>query len=378
MNLVAATKPQAGNAWLFDICRLSDAIAVSTSTHNIALFDRETLAERTMLTKAHEDTISALVACPNDVHAFYSASRDGTVKCWDPRTRGVATRTYRAPAGVLSLAHHGNLDKFALGTEFKSQDAVVAVHDPRSPQHALVTYPDCHGDDVTSLSWHPGGGQHLLLSGGGDGLINVLDTSVVDEDDAVLQVLNHGASIHLAQFVGKNEVLAFSHMESASLYRLSYNQESVPRDEVREYGDVRHALGMDYAISFDAGAPATLYVGKGPAGIDGGSGGGGNGAAGGGNEGHVSLIPFSVDEMAFRPEARVDMPCGTEVVRSVYMDHAPDALAGPLLYAASEDGILRVFSRHGPVEQQDREARKRERRESKSARKRDALRFEPY
>lgn len=352
MNCVATYSTQ-DDAWLFDICKLTDAIAVSTSKNDVVVLDCESLAVRQTLKKAHEDVITSLVTS-NDTNQLYTSSRDGTVKCWDSRTNK-SVRTYRATAGVLSLAYHATLDKIALGTELSGTDAVVSIYDVRSTT-PIRTYPDSHGEDVTSLSWHAT--NHLLLSGGGDGIVNVFDTSVIDEDDAVLQVFNHGSSLHLAQFVGKNEVLAFSHMETASLYKLSYNQEDVPRDEVKEFGDVRTKLGMDYAISFSAAEPATLFTGS--------------------SAGHISVIPFNVATMEFEPAQRIDVESGTEVIRSVYMDYAPNAPSGPILYAASEDGCLRVFSKAEVITKQDRIARKKERRESKSARKKDSLRFEPY
>lgn len=355
MNCIAATTPQSQNAWLFDIAKIpsENALAISTSTNNIVLFDCETLTPRQTLVKAHEDVITGLISSI-DANTIFSSSRDGLVKCWDARTDKSA-RSYRASAGILSIAHHSIHDKLAIGTELKSSDAVVSVYDSRSA-NAIVSYTDSHSEDITSLSWHPS--NNLLLSGGGDGIVNVIDTSVIDEDDAVLQVFNHGSSLHLAQFVGKNEVLALSHMETATLYKLSYSQEDVPRDEVKEYGDIRIPLAMDYAISFTSGAQPTLFTGS--------------------NAGHVSMIPWNTTTTDFDVSQRTDMACGTEVVRSVYLDSAPNSVAGPLLYAASEDGILRVFSKQSADIEDERITRKRERRESKSARKKDHLRFEPY
>lgn len=353
MNCIRSTKPQSDNAWLFDICKLYDAVAVSTSTNKIISYDCETLAVRQTISKAHDDVITGLVS-PSNTNTFFSCSRDGTAKCWDSRT-SKAVRTFRARAGVLSMAHHGTSDRLAVGTELKGSDAVVSVFDMKS-QEAVLNYVDSHAEDVTSLSWHPS--NDFLLSGGGDGIINLFDTAVVDEEDAVLQVFNHGSSLHIAQFVGKNEIIALSHMETASLYSLSYNHEDVSRDEVKEYGDVRSTLAMDYAISFVSSPQPILFTGS--------------------SSGHISVIPFDVSNMRFEPQNRLDMESGTEVIRSVYLDNSPDSPVGPILYATSEDGILRVFSKQTLVDDETRIARKRERRESKSARKKDALRFEPY
>lgn len=351
MNCVKSSTAQSDGAWLFDICKLSEALVVSTSTNNLIIYDPETLVPQNVITKAHDDIITGVIPS-KESSIFYSSSRDGTVKCWDPRTRK-AVRTHRATAGILSMSHHSIRDKLAIGTELKGTDAVVSVYDSRS-SNPLVSYTDSHAEDITSLSWHSS--NNLLLSGGGDGIINVFDTTIIDEDDAVLQVFNHGSSIHVAQFIDKNEVLAMSHMETASLYKLSYNQEDVPRDEIKEYGDLRPKLAIDYAISFDSGnaEQAMLFAGS--------------------NSGSLSLIPFSTTSMEFQPDLRLDMESGSEVIRSVYYDYATDSLSGPLLYAASEDGILRVFSKQSPDMDEVRIARKKERRESKSAKKR----FEPY
>ena len=352
MNCLAQSKAQPDNAWLFDLCKLTKSIAVSTSKNDVVLFDAERLTPLQTIVKAHDDVVTGLTA-NIDKSEFYSSSRDGTVKLWDPRT-SKSVKTVRASAGVLSIAHHTGLDRLAIGTELKGADAVVAVYDSRSTS-ALVTYTDSHAEDVTSLSWHPT--NNLLLSGGQDGIINVWDTTVVDEEEAVLQVFNHGSSLHLAKFVGKNEVFAISHMETASLYKLSYAQEDVPRDEIKEFGDLRGKLEMDYCVSFEAGVSPMLFTGS--------------------SDGTLSIIPFDDLAMDFDVTRKLNMECGSEIVRSVYLDEAPHSLEGPLLYAAGEDGILRVFSK-STVTDEARLARKKERRESKSAKRKEQLRFEPY
>lgn len=363
MNCLAQSAPLANGVWLFDLCKLSTKIAVSSSNNQVLLYDTERLSHVATFAKAHDDVITGLVAssAPNE---FYSSSRDGTVKLWDARSRKTA-RVLKAHAGVLSIAIHNSMDRIAIGTELKgpdaidagirSPDAIVSVYDSRSTA-PLVSYTDSHAEDVTALSWHPT--NNLLLSGGQDGLINVFDTTIVDEEEAVLQVFNHGSSLHLAQFVGKNEVFAISHMESASLYKLSYAQEEIPRDEIKEFGDLRPKLGMDYCVSFVAGAAPKMFTGS--------------------SNGKLSIVPFDTLDLDFDTSRKIEMDCGTEIVRSVYLDEAPHSVHGPLLYAAGEDGVLRVFSKSVLLDDETRLARKKERRESKSMRQKDRLRFEPY
>lgn len=345
----------AGNAWLFDIQELQDSLAISTSTNQIHLVDKETLATRNVLQRAHDDVITGLAASATRAELF-SASRDGVLRCWDPRTNK-PVRSYTAPTGILSLAHHRTLDRVAVGTEMKGNDCWVNVYDSRSTS-PLISYTESHSEDVTSLCWHPS--NNLLLSGGGDGIVNLFDTTISDEDDAVLQVLNHGASVHVAQFLGKNEVMCISHMETASLYRLSYAQENAPRDEVKEYGDLRSRLSTDYCISMDTGTNPRLYCAS--------------------NDGTFSTIPFDALSLDFRPADRLDATgCGTEVIRSVCRVSNALTHGAEVVYTASEDGILRAFgSASALMADEQKLQRRKERRESKLAERREKKRFEPY
>ena len=61
---------------------------------------------------------------------------------------------------------------------------------------------------TAKLRFHPGS-DNFLLSGSTDGLVNILDTRIADEDEVVIQAVNHG-SIHHAGFLSKegcNEVM---------------------------------------------------------------------------------------------------------------------------------------------------------------------------
>jgi WD40 repeat protein len=90
----------------------------------------------------------------------------------------------------------------------------------------VQSYTEFHSDDVTSLSFHPRNPHHLL-SGSVDGLYQVIDTRLGEDDDADISTGPVGASIHIAgwfyrqQDVAQGEresIFALTHMETLSLW----------------------------------------------------------------------------------------------------------------------------------------------------------------
>ena len=96
------------------------------------------------------------------------------------------------------------------------------------------------------LNFHPTNG-HILLSGSTDGIVNVCDTRIADEDDVVIQAFNHGASIHHAGFLNETEVFALSHDEKLALYDLSEDREA--GSATKNFGDIREAVSCQYVAN---------------------------------------------------------------------------------------------------------------------------------
>lgn len=102
----------------------------------------------------------------------------------------------------------------------------------------------------------------LLLSGSTDGIVSVTDTSVADEDEAVVQAFNHG-SVHRAGFLNATEVYAASHDEKFALYDTA--EHAATGAATLDLGDVRPALGCQYLAGVTAkldGLGAVLGVGS--------------------------------------------------------------------------------------------------------------------
>lgn len=120
----------------------------------------------------------------------------------------------------------------------------------RSPLKPFQSYVESHNDDVTELRFHPTL-PRCLLSGSTDGLVNIYDISIADEDDALVQVQNHGSSINHAAFLSDSEFFALSHDEMFSVYHLNNEQgdstdESSPAPIV--FGDLRPKLDCEYVV----------------------------------------------------------------------------------------------------------------------------------
>jgi WD repeat-containing protein 89 len=141
-----------------------------------------------------------------------------------------------------------------------------------------------NNDDITDLHFHPSRRNHLL-SGGIDGLVSIFDTNITDEDDSLLQVVNHGP-IHRAGFLSDEVIFALSHDEQLSIHAVTCDTEdatiasagppadtaSFSADDIPpvHFGDLRPILQCDYAIDvmqfgdkcFVAAGTHSRYVGS--------------------------------------------------------------------------------------------------------------------
>lgn len=133
----------------------------------------------------------------------------------------------------------------AVGTELQNHAASIHLWDVRSSSSpsSRAHYQEVHGDDITELAFHPSD-PAVLLSGSTDGLVNVYDTRVADEDDMTLQTLNHDASIRRAAFLTGTHVFALSHDERFALYDVAEDREN--GDALQAFGDLRPLLGCRY------------------------------------------------------------------------------------------------------------------------------------
>ncbi|KAF3913857.1 hypothetical protein ABW21_db0203043 [Orbilia brochopaga] len=211
------------------------------------------------------------------------------------------------------------------GTELTGQSAEVVVWDLDGRER--MKYVESHNDDVTQLSFHPTA-RELLLSGSTDGLINIYNMNITEEDDALHQVVNHGSSIHHAGFIAGDAIYGLSHDENLSVYKLADPNEDVEEPKPVVFGDVRQRFGCEYAIDM-------LLRGGESAGV-------GVIAVGSHSGQWVDLQSLRVEEgvwsLGGEQVVRLVGGHGEEIVRCLYLDDA-----SATVFTGGEDGLVKAW-----------------------------------
>lgn len=175
------------------------------------------------------------------------------------------------------------------------------------------------------LQFHPTR-RHVLLSGSTDGLVNIYDTTIADEDDVLLQVINHG-SIHRAGFLSDNAVYALSHDEVFSIHPVTDpDSESTANDPSPiHFGDVRQLLSCQYVVQILPSSQGSFL------------------AAGDTNNPRLDLFPlvsttkWDIDRSNVW---RLPGGHGPEIIRTVYLDEE----VSPTYVAIALNVFLTVYS----------------------------------
>jgi len=221
------------------------------------------------------------------------------------------------------------------GTEKIKQDSFILFWDVRST-NLLKSYSDCHDDDISHIQFHPEK-PDTLASCSTDCLINIFDTSVNDEDDALLNSLNSGTSCGRLQWLNKSkadteeDVSVITHTEDVQIWdveeaalRCSFSRDQIKDSLKRRQTETCYAIRC-FQPTNDEG-PLVLAGSSTP------------------NRGCLRLLRLEKNELV--PYAILDDDKGTnsQLVRCAQLD-----VSDGTVVSAGEDGIINVWKRGSKI-----------------------------
>ncbi|KAI2604072.1 WD40 repeat-like protein [Hypoxylon fragiforme] len=257
--------PLRDEVYVLDIIPLIAGPATISSDQKLSLFNPANVSAGPHINlSTHHGNITCAKAFDAGSAVVCTAGEDGSVSLWDLRQdarQAEVARLTNNQVPVLSLACSSAGFSVVAGTELQDHQASILVWDVRGTPTPKLHYKEVHSDDVTELNFHPTD-SNILLSGSTDGLVNICDTRITDEDEVVIQTFNHDASIHHAGFLNSTEVFALSHDEKLALYDMAENHENGAA--TINFGDMRNVLGCQYIANVFAksnGAGAVIGAG---------------------------------------------------------------------------------------------------------------------
>ncbi|KAH6692331.1 WD domain-containing protein [Plectosphaerella plurivora] len=257
---------RSGEVYVLDLQRLTSGLASISSDQKLSLFNPARVGDGpvTSLSTNHGN-LRCLKPFDWTNSTVCTAGENGTVALWDLRqgaSRAQVAQFQAADAPILALACDSGSNAVAIGTEFQNHQASINLWDVRASPTQRIQYNEVHSDDITELRFHPTQAPNILLSGSTDGLVNVYDTRITDEDEVVVQTLNCG-SVHHAAFLGASEVYTLSHDEKFAVFNLDEGYEK--GTPVADFGDVREELRCQYVANVTTktdGSGAIVGVGS--------------------------------------------------------------------------------------------------------------------
>lgn len=234
-------------------------VAVLCSNGSIRIHDKETL--RVLREFSGYPGLNG-VKFANSCDNVYSASTDGTVKCWDARLASEKpVQLFKGYPSNIFISFDINCKDHVIcaGTEKVDDDALLVFWDARSTSQDLSTrdplgvYSETHSDDVTQVCFHPSN-PNMVVSGSTDGLVNVFDISADNEEDALVATCNSVSSVSYIGWSGRDykQIYCMTHDEGFYWWNLNHLDTDEPItnlkiQDVREITDMKECH-LDYLL----------------------------------------------------------------------------------------------------------------------------------
>ncbi|XP_007530971.1 WD repeat-containing protein 89 [Erinaceus europaeus] len=236
-------------------------IAVLCSNGLIRLYDKESLKVLREFS-GHPGHLNG-VKFANSCDHVYSSCTDGTVKCWDARLASEKpVQLFKGYSSNIFISFDINCNDHVIcaGTEKVDDDALLVFWDARinsqdmsSTKDPLGVYSETHSDDITQVCFHPSN-PNMIVSGSTDGLVNVFDISVDNEEDALITTCNSVSSVNCIGWAGKDykQIYCMTHDEGFYWWDLNYLDTDEPItclsiQDVRKVINLKEDI-LDYLI----------------------------------------------------------------------------------------------------------------------------------
>jgi WD40 repeat protein len=102
-----------------------------------------------------------------------------------------------------------------------------------------------NSDDITALDFHPTQ-DNLLLAGGDDGLVSIFNISISEQDDSLVQAVQHGP-INKAGFMHSDRFFALSSDQNLAIHPLFTEDQGASTAPIL-FGDVRPEIPCEYVV----------------------------------------------------------------------------------------------------------------------------------
>lgn len=244
----------APSAYIYQILPLSARTFAAVSSDDTLTIFQNTRTEINVVSR-RPDIHRGLTCAETMGTSIITAGRDGTIQGFSDPSQAKPDFVLQVPSGkgVSALVVDPERRLIAAGTEHTEEgvgevQVYVWLLNESTSQPAR-SYVDSHTDTITQLLLDPRN-RNRLISASTDGLINVFDLSIVDEDDAVEQAINNKSAIsHLSLDEADDSVrilTCVSHDEKATFYELK--DEAEESEEAPEAWNLKDALSCDYAV----------------------------------------------------------------------------------------------------------------------------------